>query len=197
MNKSTLKNRTGHERNIRRFIPGFIIIAMLLFIISCKVPKIIQTDAKNYQIVQWDGGTFAHIVYHWNGGDFSDAVEIGKKFNDLALKRGLDEQHLGMFPQGKTWYIGILLKGDFAQTEFENRAIEKTEVKPGTYAVMKLKGYPERMFLYYSKFKKMLENDGYTVESAVYEVWNPETFNNTNLPEKERTGEIRYLVTKK
>ena len=171
-----------------------LIISILLFILGCKIPQIVKDNNKEYKIIQWEGGDFIYVNYIYKGGKFDDAVEICKEFGNLVKQRNLGETVLGIFPDAKNWKLGMIVKDKIDIKEINGFKIERSKIDSGKYGDMVLKGYPDRMFNYYSKLKNMLIKDGYKILSPVYEIYTYDTFNNDSIPVEERIGEIRYNI---
>lgn len=169
-----------------------ILILMISIILSCKFPKLIKQDNKNYKIINWNGGNFYYITYIWNGKEFTDAIEIIKDFANIAKNRNKNEISLGRFPTGKEWQLGILTNGIFEINEIRGYKINSMNIPSGNYASMLGKGYPENIFIYWNKLKKWLEKNNYTVHDPVYEIY--ENAFDENIDIKERIGEIRYKI---
>lgn len=167
---------------------------MLLFLIflSCKYPTLLKQEDKNYKIIDWDGGNFYYITYIWKGGKFEDAIEIIKEFIVLANERNFNEIAIGRFPTGKEWQLGILINKPFEKSEIKGYKINSINIPSGKYALMLGKGNPENIFIFWNKFKKWLENDNYTVESPVFEIYKSAFDESIDI--KERIGEIRYKI---
>jgi hypothetical protein len=168
------------------------IISILIGFSACSVPTIVEQGDKNYSVMQWNGGNFYYITYHWKGGKFDDAVDLIRKWITVTKTRNLDEYAIGRFPTGKEWQLGIIASKDLDITEFEGYKIEKMKVPAGTYCSMKAKGYPENIFYYWESFKKQLIKEKYEVISPVYEIY--KTSFDQSVPAADRIGEIRYQI---
>jgi len=144
--------------------------------------------------MNWEGGEFVYATYIWKGGKFDDALDIIKEFMKLSGDRGKNELVLGKFPSGKEWQLGTIIRDDFKTDEIKGYKLNRLKIPSGDYAVLKTKGYPEFIFIYWEKFKKRLEKDGYNVESNVFEIYIG-TFDE-KIAHSERKGELRYKVGK-
>ncbi len=169
-----------------------ILILLISIILSCKFPKLVKQDNENYKFINWEGGNFYYVTYIWDGKEFLDAIDIIKEFVNITKNRNQDEIAIGRFPTGNEWQLGILTNGIFEIKEIRGYKIESMNIPTGIYASMLGRGYPENIFIYWNKLKKWLENDKYTVESPVFEIY--KTAFDENIDVKERIGEIRYKI---
>ncbi len=168
------------------------IISIMLGFLSCSVPVIIENKGKPYEIINWEGGNFYYITYHWKGGKFDDAVDLIIKWIDLTKKRNIGEYSVGRFLTNNDWQLGIISVKGLDITKFEGLNIEKMNLAAGEYASMKLKGNPENLFYHWESFKKILIKDKYEVISPVFEIY--KTAFDISIPVKERIGELRYHI---
>jgi hypothetical protein len=74
---------------------------IMITILSC-TPKIIKNGDKQYDFVEWDGGELQYAEFIWNGGNTKKATELMQAIETLRDSRGLDEEIVGRFPDGKT-----------------------------------------------------------------------------------------------
>jgi hypothetical protein len=175
---------------------NILLIFILTLLVSCVPPRLILQDGKSYIVSEWEGGEFKYVTYAWKGGNFDDAVFILKQFGENVKTRNNNEITLGIFPDFKIWYLGMISKSPLEFDSISGNKIGTKNIPAGIYATMKLKGHPENMFTQYDKFKKLLIKDGFKVESSVYEIYSYDTFNNISIPIQDRIGEIRYKVSK-
>ena len=173
-----------------------LLMFFFIFLFSCKIPQIVLQDGKKYKTVDMAEYNFYYLTYILKGTDFSEAVNICKKMNDIVKDRNKNEVAIGSFPSTNKWKLGILTNEEFDINEIDGYKIEKEVFASGVYGSMKLKGYPDFMFLKYNTLKDLLTNSGYTIDSFVYEFYTFDTFNNPSIPPKERIGEIMYKVLK-
>jgi hypothetical protein len=172
-----------------------ILLLLIAMVFSCKIPKLLKQDNANYKVTDWEGGKFYFVSYHWNGKDFTDAIDIIKGFVDLVKDRALnDETAIGRFEEGKDWQLGIVTKNEFQLKEFKGKKIESIDIPSGKYAALKTTGYPEYIFLYYDKLKNWALHDGYKIESPAIEIYKLTFDEKTDV--KNRIGEVRYQVSK-
>jgi hypothetical protein len=171
----------------------FLLISVIFILVSC-IPKLVQQDGKNYKIIDWNGGNFVNITYIWKGGKFDDAIELIRKINEITKTRGLDETAIGIFPPGKEWQLGFISKGPINFEFIMGNKVSETPVPEGKYASMKIKGFPEYLFLYYEKLRKWISIDGYKVESQPIEIYNPDSFN-AKMQSVKRNGELRFRIS--
>jgi effector-binding domain-containing protein len=172
-------------------------VLFLFFIFTgCSIPKLMLQEGKPYNISEWEGGNFIYLTYHFKGGNFDDAVNLLKQFEEIAKKRNLNENALGIFPDFKNWDLGMLAADKIDLSELSGYKLSSKIIPSGIYATMILVGHPENMFTQYDKFKKILIKDGYKIESSVYEIYSYDTFNNESIPIEKRIGKIRYKISK-
>ncbi len=169
-------------------------LLILLLLTSC-MARVIMQHGKKYSIIDWEGGNFVYFTYHWKGAKFDDALAAITKFDEYRRSRKLNEQALGIYPGYREWKVGFLAKKPVDIDSVNGFKIEQMTIPPGKYASMKLKGYPDTLYLYWFKFKKWLIEDGYRVESNVMEIYTNSTFD-MKIPAPSRFGELRYKVDK-
>jgi effector-binding domain-containing protein len=168
-------------------------IFIVILITSCNFPKLQKQDDKTYKIINWDGGDFYYVTYHWEGGKFDDAINIIEEFIKITEERNQNEIAIGRFPTGKEWQLGFIAATPFKDSELMGKIIDNIKIQGGTYASLLAKGHPEKIFIFWKKLKKWLEKDNYVVESPVFEIY-IDTFNQgKNI--KNRIGEIRYKIS--
>ena len=157
-------------------------------------PVHILQEGEKYKLVDWEGGLFIYVTYHWKGGKFDDAVQLEKDFIKRSYDEGITMQAIGRFPTLKVWQLGFISKQKPDINEFKGYKVETMEIPLGIYASLLGKGHPENMFWYWKKFKKWLIRNGQTVDSPVFEIYNDLLVD--SIPEEERIGEIRYKLIK-
>ena len=171
----------------------FYILIICVLISHCNKPVHIMRDGEKYKLVDWEGGLFVYVTYHWKGGKFDDAVQLEKDFVKWADSADITIQAVGRFPASKIWQLGFISKSKPEINELEGYKIDTLEISSGTYASLLGKGHPENMFWYWKKFKNWLIRDGQAVDSPVFEIYN--NLFTDSIPEKERIGEIRYRLS--
>ena len=169
-----------------------LIISILIF--YCNKPVHINQDGEKYKLVNWEGGLFVYVTYHWKGGKFDDAVQLERDFVQWADSADITIQAIGRFPTSKVWQLGFISKSQPEANEFKSYSIETMQIPSGTYASLYGKGHPENMFWYWKKLKKWLIREGQAIDSPVFEIYN-DLFTDS-IPDKERIGEIRYRLGK-
>jgi len=174
---------------MKRLLYFLLIIVLISY---CNKPVHVVQNGEKYKVINWDGGLFVYVTYHWKGGRFDDAVQLEKDFVKWADSAGIVIQSIGRFPTSKKWQLGFISKNQPEINEFKGYTVDTMQIPSGTYASLYGKGHPENMFWYWKKFRKWLIRDGRAVDSPVFEIYN-DLFNDS-IPEKERIGEIRYRL---
>ena len=100
---------------------------------------------------------------------------------------------LGRFPTSKTWQLGFLASRPPLDTVFQGYAVDTLSIPGGTYASLRTVGHPERLFVYWDSFKEWLVDDGYTVQSPVFEMYTG--LLDTSVAEAQRAGELRFRIS--
>lgn len=185
-------------RKVLKLVICILIFFILHLFITCRAkPEIVPVDGDVYKIMDWSGGKFYYITYHWKGGDFEAAEKIVNDFMEFIAHKEINAIAIGRFPTGRIWQLGIVVMD---AVEDQIAVIEKEtgynlvtmDIRKGKYASLILKGNPENAFFYWKKFSQWLEKDNYLVKSPVFEIYRT-PFDGTIIPE-EQMGEIRYRV---
>lgn len=148
----------------------------------------------NYPMIQKQEGKFYYVTYIFKSGKFDDAIGIIKEIIKITKERGLNEFAIGRYPTGNEWQLGFIANGGFELKEIKGYTVNSFDIPSGNYASMIGIGHPENIFIYWDRFKKLLINDGYKVDSPVFEIYKL-AFDEKTEPSK-RIGEMRYHISK-
>ena len=164
--------------------------AIAVLAVSCAKPTIVKKGDSDYDIIERSEELFVFLDYHWEGGEFDEAVELEKAFAEYGKEQGVFVYAMGRFPTLRDWQLGFVATGIPEDMEFRLREIKSMKLPAGPYARMETKGNVDYLFRYWRKMSRWIEKDGHIAAGPVIEVY-PDIFEE-GLPKKEVRGELRY-----
>ena len=162
--------------------------------VSCAKPRVVSQDGKRYDVETRESELFVYVPYRWRGLRYADAIELEKAFVKWGDDQGIFVYAMGRFPGNRDWQLGFVATAAPAAKSFEGRPISTRSLPAGQWASLHTVEKPDRLFFLWKRFKKWLDEDGYAVETPVFEVY-PDIMA-VGMGDDSARGEIRYKVSR-